>query len=208
MNRYTSVLVILLIFLNGCTKNHSNVSTEKGKESEIIMNINIDEQDNNGRTPLLNAVIENNIDEAKRLIDQGANVNIKDNISDTPYLYAGANGRLEILMYMVENSTIDYSIRNRFGGNTLIPAAEKGHSSTVKYLLEVGKEPIDLQNNFGYTALIEAVALGNGGEGQKEIVQFLLEYHADTSIKDNNGMTALDYARNKGYVEIEELLAP
>lgn len=71
------------------------------------------------------AVHNNQIELAKKLIDAGANVNIQDKIADSPYLYAGAEGRTEILAYMLSHSEPDQSIVNRFGGNALIPAAEK-----------------------------------------------------------------------------------
>jgi len=42
--------------------------------------------------------------------------------------------------------------------------------------------------------------------GHLTIVRILLRYGADTSIQDGFGMTALMWARRKGYVEIEEVL--
>lgn len=105
------------------------------------------------------AVHHNMIDIAKILVDHGANINLQDHIQDSSYLYAGAQGKTEILAYMLENSEPDQSIVNRFGGNALIPAAEKGHLANVKLLLTDGRVDIDHQNHYGYTALIEAVAL-------------------------------------------------
>ncbi|WP_201289978.1 ankyrin repeat domain-containing protein [Erysipelothrix urinaevulpis] len=155
---------------------------------------------------LMIAVQSNDIETAKYLIDQGANVNMLDSLHDTPYLYAGAEGRLEILDYMYQNAEIDYDIRNRYGGNTLIPAAEKGHIDTVRLILDYGKEPIDLQNNFGYTALIEAVALGDGSEVYQDIVKLLIEHGADPTLQDNSQKSAIDYAEQYNYTSILESL--
>ncbi|WP_187387501.1 ankyrin repeat domain-containing protein [Weissella muntiaci] len=168
--------------------------------------VQVDEVDHESNTALAIAVQKNDVQIAKVLIDHGADINYQNKISDSPYLYAGAQGRTEILAYMLEHSQPDEQIHNRFGGNALIPAAEKGHIDNVRLLLADGRENINHQNNFGYTALIEAVALRDGSETYQEIVRILLENGADQSIRDNDGKTALDYANQYNYVAIRALL--
>lgn len=166
----------------------------------------INETNEHGETPLLMATHKNYIEIAKALIDAGADVNQQDRLQDSPYLYAGAQGKTEILAYILEKATPDHQVYNRYGGNALIPAAEKGHLANVKLLLADGKADIDHQNKFGYTALIEAVALTDGSQLYQQIVQQLLAYNANKELRDNNGMTALDYAKEKGYTKMVELL--
>lgn len=183
-------------------------SNDSEKVAEILetKTYPIDELNEKGETPLLIAVHNNQIELAKKLIDAGANVNIQDNIADSPYLYAGAEGRTEILAYMLSHSEPDQSIVNRFGGNALIPAAEKGHLETVKLLLTDGHVTINHQNNYGYTALIEAVALRDGSKVYQDIVSELLKYGANPDITDNYGKSAKDYANELGYGTISKLL--
>lgn len=57
----------------------------------------MDARDKDQRTPLLLATRANAIDTARLLIEAGADVNARDMIRDTPFLYAGAEGRTEIL---------------------------------------------------------------------------------------------------------------
>src|SRR4051812_38037847 len=52
----------------------------------------IDARDQRGRTALLAATHRNRIDVARLLIQEGADVNAKDFIQDSPYLYAAAEG--------------------------------------------------------------------------------------------------------------------
>ncbi|MGM0218096.1 hypothetical protein IGI43_001196 [Enterococcus sp. AZ126] len=165
-------------------------------------NYKIDEVDTQDETPLLIATHQNSIEIAKSLIDAGADINKQDTISDSPYLYAGAQGKTEILRYMLEKQVPDQQKVNRFGGNALIPAAEKGHLDNVNILLKDGRSNVDHQNNYGYTALIEAVALTDGSSIYQQIVKALLEGGADKTLKDNTGRTAEDYARSLGYSEI------
>ncbi|MFZ3108443.1 MAG: ankyrin repeat domain-containing protein [Lactococcus raffinolactis] len=166
----------------------------------------IDEVNEKSETPLLIAVHQNQIPITKLLIDAGANINQQDVIQDSPYLYAGAQGRTEILAYMLAHTTPDQSVYNRFGGNALIPAAEKGHLENVKLLLADKRVAIDHQNKFGYTALIEAVGLRDGSQIYQEIVAELLRNGANSSLRDNSGRTALDYANQLGYGNIAQML--
>ncbi|CAM4324884.1 ankyrin repeat domain-containing protein [Erysipelothrix inopinata] len=210
------IFIILILTIVGCAQNTSenvNRTDNNKKESEqdtmskIKINPNIDKVNENNESELLIAVHNNDIEAAINLIDQGANVNLQDNISDSPYLYAGAQGRTEILEHMLKYADIDFSVVNRYGGNTLIPAAEKGHIDNVKLLVADDRIDIDFQNNFGYTALIEAVALTDGSEKFVEIVKILVDAGADITLKDKSGKTALDYAKEKKYEKMIEILS-
>jgi ankyrin repeat protein len=55
----------------------------------VAAGILIDRRDAAGRTALLVATHANRIDAARLLIERGADVNAKDDIQDSPYLYAG-----------------------------------------------------------------------------------------------------------------------
>lgn len=179
---------------------------EKVKDVLTDKSYDINEVNGQNESALLIATHNNYIEIAKVLIDTGADVNQQDNIDDSPYLYAGAQGKTEILDYMLKNGEPNQKIYNRFGGNTIIPAAEKGHLETVKLILKDGSADINHQNNFGYTALIEAVALTDGSQVFQDIVAELLKYDADTTLKDKTGRTATDYAREMGYGNILKML--
>lgn len=166
----------------------------------------MNERDDAGNTALMIATQDNSVEIAKYLIDANADVNVQNMIEDSPFLYAGAEGRTEILDYMLQHANIDFSITNRFGGNALIPAAEKGHIDNVRLLLEDGRSQIDFQNNYGYTALIEAVGLNDGSKIYQDITQLLVDYGADISIRDSYGMNALDYAIDRNQTEIISIL--
>src|SRR5262245_62692686 len=77
-----------------------------------------------GETPLLLAVKNNHLSAAVLLIDLGGNINAQAANKDSPWLLAGALGRTEMLRHMIPKGP-DFSLRNRFGGNALIPACEQ-----------------------------------------------------------------------------------
>lgn len=210
------IVLIAVCFLVACQQQKGDKTmslieavdqqNEQQVQELLAQSTEVDIQNDKGETPLLIATHQNNVAIAKALIDAGADINKQDAIQDSPYLYAGAQGKTEILAYMLAHREPDQTVVNRYGGNALIPAAEKGHLENVKQLLEDGRADINHQNNFGYTALIEAVALTDGSPLYQDIVAELLKHDANTELRDNNDKTALDYAKEKGYTEIEAML--
>lgn len=210
------IVLIAVCFLVACQQQKADNTmslieavdqqNEQQVQELLAQSTEVDIQNDKGETPLLIATHQNNVAIAKALIDAGADINKQDAIQDSPYLYAGAQGKTEILAYMLAHREPDQTVVNRYGGNALIPAAEKGHLENVKQLLEDGRADINHQNNFGYTALIEAVALTDGSPLYQDIVAELLKHDANTELRDNNDKTALDYAKEKGYTEIEAML--
>ena len=99
----------------------------------------------------------------------------------------------------------DLTIRNRFGGISIIPASERGH---VEYVRRVVRTPIDVNhvNDLGWTALLEAILLGDGGPAHTEIVRLLVRRGADVNLADRDGVTPLAHATRRGYREIATIL--
>lgn len=146
----------------------------------------------------------NQIETARRLIAAGANVNAKDAIGDSPFLYAGAEGRNEILK-MTLAAGADLKSTNRYGGTALIPAAHHGHVETVRILLAT-KIDKDHVNKLGWTALLEAIILGDGGSSHTEIVQLLVASGANVNLPDRDGVTPLAHARRRGFAAMVDAL--
>ncbi len=80
----------------------------------------LDAQDSQGRTALLMDVERDHVEVARALIAAGASVNVQAQNHDTPWLLAGALVRTATLREMIPAGP-DLNIRNRFGGNALIP---------------------------------------------------------------------------------------
>ena len=164
-------------------------------------------RDGQGRTALLAATQAPpgvGTEAARLLIAAGADVNAKDHIDDSPYLYAAAEGRNDILR-MTLGAGADLKSTNRYGGTGLIPAAHHGHVETVRILLGTAIDKNHV-NNLGWTALLEAIVLGDGGPVQTEIVGALVQAGADVTIADRGGVTPLAHARRRGFGGIAAIL--
>ena len=127
----------------------------------------LEARDAEGRTALLRATRANNIEAAKELIEAGADVNAKDAIQDTPFLYAGAEGRLEILRLTLAAGA-NLKDTNRYGGTALIPACHHGHPETVRELLKTSIVIDHIPDSEGVTAREHAQK-----RGYTEMVQLL-----------------------------------
>ncbi len=160
--------------------------------------------DSAGQTPLLLAVQNNNLDAATRLIAAGADINAQAANRDTPWLLAGAHGRTAMLRLMLPKGP-DFSIRNRFGGNALIPACERAHVDTVAFLVTTNID-VNHINNLGWTCLLEIVILGDGGPRHVEVTRLVLGAGANPNIADRDGVTPLQHARRRGQREVAALI--
>jgi ankyrin repeat protein len=153
---------------------------------------------------LIAAAKANNVALAGELIGRGGNVNAKDAIQDSAFLYAGAEGFNEVLQLTLAAGA-DVASTNRYGGTALIPASEHGHAETVRILLAAGV-PVNHVNNLGWTAMQEAVLLNDGGPRQQDVVRQLLDAGGDPNVRDPQGRTALENAERLGFVEIANLI--
>ena len=164
----------------------------------------IDAANASGQTPLLLTVQNDHLAAAIRLIDAGANINAQAANQDTPWLLAGALGRTAMLRLMLPKGP-DFGVRNRFGGNALIPACERAHVDAVAFLVTT---PIDVNhvNNLGWTCLLEIVILGDGGPRHVEVTKLVLAAGANPNIADRDGVSPLQHARRRSQREVAGLI--
>jgi ankyrin repeat protein len=161
--------------------------------------------DDRRRTPLLLAVTSDWTDVARVLVALGANPHALDAQHDTPWLVTGVTGSVAMLEALLPAHP-DLTVRNRFGGLSVIPASERGHVDYVRRVVQTGID-VNHVNDLGWTALLEAVILGDGGVRHQEIVRILLGAGARRDITDKDGVTALQHAQRKGYRELAAILS-
>ncbi|MBN9436710.1 MAG: ankyrin repeat domain-containing protein [Bosea sp.] len=170
----------------------------------IASGTDLEQRDGQGQTPLLRAVAGNHVAVAKALLAAGASLNAQAANQDTPWLLAGASGRSEIIAAMLPLKP-DLSLRNRYGGDALIPACERAHVETVKLLLTSGID-VNHVNNLGWTCLLEIVILGDGGPRHQQVAKLVLDAGANPNLADKDGVSPLAHARKRGQSEVAKLI--
>lgn len=164
----------------------------------------IEARDAKRRTALLLAATHDHVDVARLLVAEGASADAIDDRHDTPWLVTGVTGSVAMLEALLPANP-DLTIRNRYGGVSVIPASERGHVDYVRRVVQTGID-VNHVNDLGWTALLEAVILGDGGPHHQEIARILLDAGADPAIGDRDGVTPLEHARAKGYDEMAAIL--
>lgn len=163
----------------------------------------INSLDNKGQTALMIATYNRDIKLVELLMAHGANVNIQDDRLNSPFLYAGEEGYLEIIKLV--SSTANVKVTNRYGSMAISAASENAHYETMEWLLEHTDSDVNYTNNIGWTSLLAAVILGDGTEKYVQAVQLLLNHGASPHIADRDGMTAIEHAEKLGYTKILNL---
>ncbi|MCR2805491.1 ankyrin repeat domain-containing protein [Paenibacillus soyae] len=231
MKKWMAAAVCCFLLLTGCAANKAEEPADQQKEGESVNpsanemllqaaakrgqadkvaewireGADLNAQDDEGRTALMLATYNQDLETVKVLIEAGADVNKQDGMKNSPFLYAGAEGYLDILKLTIDAGA-DPAITNRYGGTALIPASEHGYVEVVKELLTRTTVDVNHVNNLGWTALLEAIILNNGNERQQQTVQLLIDHGADVNLADHDNVTPLQHARSKGFKEIERIL--
>ena len=155
---------------------------------------------------LIEAAFANDVEAARRLIAQGADVNAKDVTQQSAYLIAtsevGDDPRL-LELTLANGARVDD--KDSYDGTGLIRAAERGHPRIVRRLLEAGIDR-DHVNRLGWTALHEAIVLGDGGPDHVATVRALVRGGVDVAVPDGDGVTALEHAEERGFDRIARIL--
>jgi len=164
-----------------------------------------DARDTADTPALMLATVARSTDAVRALIDADADVDAQDAQRFNPFLYAGAEALLDILI-VVNEAGADPAITNRYGGVALLPASERGHVEVVRYLLSETDVDVDHVNKLGWTALLEAILLSDGRPRHQEIVRLLIEHGADVDLADSEGVRPLAHAIARGQTGIATML--
>lgn len=150
--------------------------------------------------PLHDASRTGDIEAAKQLLDQGADVAEPDSAGEPPLLVASLAGHAGIVTVLLQRG-VDIEIRNKGGLTALHAAAYGGNLDVVKLLVAKGAAVNDSKNFYRMTPLHAAAE-----EGHADVVAFLLANKADIEAKERNGYTPLTQAGWREHWDAADLL--
>jgi ankyrin repeat protein len=168
----------------------------------------------------------------KSLLARGLDPNIiEPERGDSGLILALRSGSMRVFQLLLAAKDIDLEIKARNGDNALMIAAYAGNKPAVEALLAKGAEV----NRVGWTPLHYAASIGHNEivqllldkyafidtespnkttpimmaarGGHILTVKLLLDEGADATLKNEAGMTAIDFARKHNHMDIAEGLA-
>jgi len=144
-------------------------------------------------------------DAARALLKLGANANALEIDRYDIVTIASVANDLEMLKLALDGGASARNITSRYDGTALIAAAHLGHAEVVQMLI-AAKAPLNHVNNLGWTASMESIVLGNGGANHTATLKALIDAGTDVNIADRQGVTPLQHARRRGYVNMARIL--
>ena len=120
-----------------------------------------------GHTPLMRAALDGDTESVRELINQGADINRRDDSGRTALMFAVVNRHYETMKVLLEHGA-DVNARSKQGGTALMGAAMDGELSMVQALLDKGA---DLHATLSETN--ESAATLAASHGYDEIARLL-----------------------------------
>jgi ankyrin repeat protein len=130
-------------------------------------------------------------------IAKGANINTKDGHGLTVLHYAVMHGYLNVVLMLLAAEGIDICAKDEDQYTVLMYACRNHNVEIIKALLAALKKTpsfdINDKNTYGYTALMHSCM-----KSRADVTTLLLTVpRINTHLKNNQGKTALDYAKGQ-----------
>lgn len=144
-----------------------------------------------GPAEMLEAVKNSDVEQVRRLLDAGGDVNARDDEGMTLLIWASLSFEREPLVKLLLERDADVNLADTREGQTpLIWATRHGRNGNVKLILQK-KPEIDARDRQGRSVLMHAAIYG-----YPRIAHNLLKQGADPLLTDKSGKTAMDHVPN------------
>ncbi|HEV2601147.1 MAG TPA: ankyrin repeat domain-containing protein [Candidatus Babeliales bacterium] len=138
---------------------------------------------------------QNAIEQIKKILAKGVDINIRNEDGQTPLIYAAKMGKLDVVQFLVAQGA-DINIQDQLGRTSLMYAIKLSKLDVVKFLIEKGAA-VDVQDIGNDTALTYAVQ-----RGSLDVLQLLSTKGATVNIQNRQGWTPLMYAGLAGKIDV------
>lgn len=161
--------------------------------------VNLEVEDDEGRTALHLATMENRLLIVQRLLDKKANIEAMDGDKCTPLLHAAKEGYIDVVTKLLDRGA-NINVEDKNERTPLLVAAKYGRREVVKKLLNSSAN-MESKDVNGWTALRLAAEANH-----YEVVDDLLEERDFLTPKDVDGWEPLLWAAKNGRDKAVKLL--
>ena len=171
----------------------SRENVEDVKWLTMYIGCSVNDPSNNGTTPLGTAIVQENLEIVKMLIEKGADANMTYEVESedgtvypmSPLIEALEMENSDIVLFLIVQGCVNLTVKNYKGAIPLHIAVYNSMEDIVQKLLECDVS-INVKDNEGATILIIAAQ-----EGDSKILKTLLQKDAKIDEQDLSGSTAL-----------------
>ena len=158
------------------------------------------ENDNKGKTPLMQAAQRADVPAIRALLKAGAEVNARNKTGGTALMYAALSGDASTVRLLLQNGAeINAAATN--GWTALMIASVGDYESVIQALVESGAD-VNQVDVYGWTPLMRAIYEQRGSAAKALLAVPALKVNA----QNEYGATALHYAAAAGNVDLVRLL--
>jgi len=177
------------------------ISDEDRVRTLMYANVNVNERNYAGITPLTVAAEKGNMNIIKMLVEGKADVNAPSSYGVTPLIAAAAAGNDEVVSYLISRGA-DVTAKDDLGKTALLHAVSYDNPTLITNLINLDNAAVNLPDNSGNTPLVYAAQ-----RGQNANVKALLANGANVSYRNPaTGLCALSAAAAEGHEDTVRLL--
>ncbi|XP_070579650.1 transient receptor potential cation channel subfamily A member 1-like [Ptychodera flava] len=147
----------------------------------------LNEDDIDGRTPLLLASVHGHHKVANALLKIGANISSRDDTRMSALSLAASKGHVDTVKVLIRNHADVHAV-DKNKNTALHHSAASGHVAVTKKLLEKGAD-VTMENDAGKNAL--EVAIEKLHEGTAKVIMEHSSWHQALVVRDKDGTTPL-----------------
>jgi ankyrin repeat protein len=196
---------------------------------------NMDSVKNWVGTPLHNAAYGRSLEIIKILVENGADINAKNEEGGTPFHFAAYTASMEIIKYFVEEKKVNINQADKEGKKPIHYSAFKGSVPAVKYLVDHGANanakdfdsatPLHKAASCGSLALVKYLVESQGADVNAiekrhgftpihwaawskslDMVKYLIGSGSNLNLRDYRGDTILHIAAYSGAIDVVRYL--
>ncbi|XP_046560093.1 palmitoyltransferase AKR1-like isoform X3 [Haliotis rubra] len=154
-----------------------------------------------GMTPVMWAALGGHRDVVELLVSRGADVSLVDDNGDNILHCACMVGDRKTVEFVLSLDVVDINSRGWRSNTPVMEAAEGGHRDVVELLVSRGAD-VSLVDDDGNNILHCACMVGD-----RKTVEFVLSQDGvDINVRNNDGETAADVARDRGHHQLWDFL--